>query len=69
MEPVNIYDVELTRDDDDPKGYEAGYVRLGPLLGQNASARPSTSWNRATATVRITTSTATRSGCSCSRGS
>ena len=31
--PVNIYDVELTHDDDDPKGYEAGYVRLGPKLG------------------------------------
>ncbi len=33
VDPVNIYDVELTRDDDDPKGYEAGYVRLGPQLG------------------------------------
>ena len=33
VDPVNVYDVELTRDDDDPKGYEAGYVRLGPLLG------------------------------------
>lgn len=33
VEPVNVYGVELTRDDDDPKGYEAGYVRLGPLLG------------------------------------
>ena len=25
--------VELQRDDDDPRGYEAGYARLGPLLG------------------------------------
>jgi uncharacterized cupin superfamily protein len=33
VDPVNVYDVELTRDDDDPKGYDAGYVRLGPLLG------------------------------------
>ena len=33
VDPVNIHDVELSRDDDDPKGYEAGYVRLGPLLG------------------------------------
>ena len=33
MDPVNIYDVELTRDDDDPEGYDAGYLRLGPLLG------------------------------------
>jgi uncharacterized cupin superfamily protein len=31
--PVNLYSVELERDDDDPQGYEAGYVRLGPLLG------------------------------------
>jgi uncharacterized cupin superfamily protein len=33
VDPVNIYDVELTRDDDDPKGYEAGYLRLGLQLG------------------------------------
>jgi len=33
VDPVNVYNVELTRDEDDPKGYEAGYVRLGPLLG------------------------------------
>ena len=33
VDPVNIHDVELSRDDDDPKGYEAGYARLGPLLG------------------------------------
>jgi uncharacterized cupin superfamily protein len=31
--PVNLYDAELERDDDDPPGYEAGYLRLGPLLG------------------------------------
>ena len=33
VDPVNLHDVELSRDDDDPKGYEAGYARLGPLLG------------------------------------
>jgi uncharacterized cupin superfamily protein len=32
-EPVNLYRVQLQRDDDDPPGYEAGYARLGPLLG------------------------------------
>jgi uncharacterized cupin superfamily protein len=32
-QPVNLYDVELAHDDDDPHGYEAGYARLGPLLG------------------------------------
>jgi uncharacterized cupin superfamily protein len=31
--PVNVYSVELEHDDDDPPGYEAGFVRLGPLLG------------------------------------
>jgi uncharacterized cupin superfamily protein len=33
MEPVNLYAAELDRDADDPPGYEAGYLRLGPLLG------------------------------------
>jgi uncharacterized cupin superfamily protein len=31
--PVNLHKVELAHDDDDPKGYAAGYARLGPLLG------------------------------------
>jgi uncharacterized cupin superfamily protein len=31
--PVNVHSVELEHDDDDPPGYEAGYMRLGPLLG------------------------------------
>ena len=31
--PVNVYSVQLDHDDDDPPGYEAGYARLGPLLG------------------------------------
>jgi uncharacterized cupin superfamily protein len=30
---VNLFSVELQRDDDDPPGYEAGYARLAPLLG------------------------------------
>jgi uncharacterized cupin superfamily protein len=29
---VNLFSAELARDADDPPGYEAGYVRLGPLL-------------------------------------
>jgi uncharacterized cupin superfamily protein len=33
MEPVNLNSAELQRDDDDPEGYDAGYLRLGPLLG------------------------------------
>jgi uncharacterized cupin superfamily protein len=31
--PVNLFSVDLEHDEDDPPGYEAGYVRLGPLLG------------------------------------
>lgn len=33
VRPVNLFSVELQRDEDDPRGYEAGYVRLGPVLG------------------------------------
>lgn len=29
---VNLFSAQLARDADDPPGYEAGYVRLGPLL-------------------------------------
>ena len=29
---VNLFSAQLARDPDDPPGYEAGYVRLGPLL-------------------------------------
>jgi uncharacterized cupin superfamily protein len=30
---VNLFDVELTADDDDPVGYNAHYRRIGPLIG------------------------------------
>jgi uncharacterized cupin superfamily protein len=30
---VNVFDVELEWDDDDPEGYHPGYKRLGPDLG------------------------------------
>jgi uncharacterized cupin superfamily protein len=34
MRPVaNLFDVELTQDDDDPAGYGASYARVGPLVG------------------------------------
>jgi uncharacterized cupin superfamily protein len=33
VERVNLFSAEVQRDDDDPEGYEAGYLRLGPLLG------------------------------------
>jgi uncharacterized cupin superfamily protein len=35
-EPVNLSDVELAQDDDDPAGYETPYVRVGPLIGASA---------------------------------
>ena len=33
MERVNLFEVEVGRDDDDPPGYDTGYVRLAPKLG------------------------------------
>ena len=33
MRRVNVFTAELQRDDDDPPGYEADYLRIGPLLG------------------------------------
>jgi uncharacterized cupin superfamily protein len=30
---VNLFSAEVDRDSDDPPGYEAGYVRLGPRIG------------------------------------
>lgn len=30
---MNVFDVELTWDEDDPEGYHVGYKRLGPDLG------------------------------------
>jgi uncharacterized cupin superfamily protein len=29
---TNLHSIELAYDEDDPEGYQAGYVRLGPLL-------------------------------------
>jgi uncharacterized cupin superfamily protein len=37
MRPVaNLFDVETTRDADDPAGYETPYARIGPLVGSSA---------------------------------
>ena len=33
MERVNLFDVEVGRDEGDPAGYDTGYVRLAPKLG------------------------------------
>jgi uncharacterized cupin superfamily protein len=33
MKRVNLFSAEVQRDDDDPQGYDTGYVRLGPQLG------------------------------------
>jgi uncharacterized cupin superfamily protein len=30
---ANLFDVELQHDDDDRPGYQAGYARVGPLVG------------------------------------
>jgi uncharacterized cupin superfamily protein len=33
---LNLYDVETSRDADDPPGYETPYSRIGPLVGASA---------------------------------
>ena len=33
MRRANLFSAQLGRDADDPQGYEAAYVRLGPLIG------------------------------------
>ena len=33
MEVVNLFEVEVARDDDDPARYDTGYVRLAEKLG------------------------------------
>jgi uncharacterized cupin superfamily protein len=33
VKAVNLFDVELKTDEDDPPGYGAGYARVGPLVG------------------------------------
>jgi uncharacterized cupin superfamily protein len=30
---VNLFNVEVTKDDDDPDGYNTSYARVGPLVG------------------------------------
>ncbi len=36
MRVANLFDVETTRDADDPVGYETPYARIGPLVGAAA---------------------------------
>ena len=33
---MNLYDVETSRDADDPPGYETPYAKIGPLIGASA---------------------------------
>ena len=33
---MNLYDVEVKRDADDPPGYETPYARIGPLIGASS---------------------------------
>jgi uncharacterized cupin superfamily protein len=33
---ANLFEVELSKDDDDPPGYGASYARVGPLIGASA---------------------------------
>ncbi len=36
MRRANLFSAEVAHDADDPVGFEAGYVRLGPLIGATA---------------------------------
>ena len=36
MRHANLFSAEVAHDADDPAGFEAGYVRLGPLIGATA---------------------------------
>ena len=38
MQVLNLHTAELQHDDDDPAGYHAGYVRLGPAIGASTMA-------------------------------
>jgi uncharacterized cupin superfamily protein len=38
MKKLNIFNVELQHDDDDPDGYESGYVKLAPPIGAKTMA-------------------------------
>ena len=33
---VNLFELEVARDEGDPPGYDTGYVRVGPLVGASA---------------------------------
>ena len=33
MSELNLFDVEVTKDADDPDGYHTSYARIGPLVG------------------------------------
>ncbi len=33
MTEINLFAFELSKDDDDPDGYNASYARIGPLIG------------------------------------
>jgi uncharacterized cupin superfamily protein len=38
MKPLNIFEAEFEHDADDPEGYSAGYVKLGPAIGAKTMA-------------------------------
>jgi uncharacterized cupin superfamily protein len=38
MRRLNLHTADLARDEDDPEGYDAAYVRLGPEIGASTMA-------------------------------
>ena len=37
MSDVNLFGVDVKKDDDDPDGYHTSYARVGPLIGGRAA--------------------------------
>ncbi len=68
MQRFNVFDAELEYDHADPSGYRAGMARFGSLIGATMLGGTVYELLPARATAPTTTSTATRSGCWCSRG-
>ena len=67
MRKVNIANPEFKHSDTDPEGYDAGMFRMGPMVGASILGATVYELRPATRSAPTTTSTARRSGWSCSR--
>lgn len=62
MSVANLFDVELTKDEDDAPGYGASYARVGPLVGGEQLGLSVYELPPVRASVPTTTRTPRRSG-------